>query len=53
VDAARSREDDGATLANLYLQRCFHLIAEQYVEVGEIENEIRLLEAGKTFGQES
>lgn len=53
VDAANSGDEGGTTLAGLYLQRCFHLISEQYVKVGEIEDEIRTLEARKKFGQET
>ena len=51
VDAARSGDDTGAKLADLYLQRCFHLISEEYMKVGEVESQIRQLEAGGTPGQ--
>ena len=51
VEAAGSGDEIGAKLADLYLQRCFHLISEEYVKVGEVESEIRLLEAGGPFGQ--
>ena len=53
MNAANSGDENGAKLADLYLQRCFHLIGEQYVKVGEIEDEIRVLEAGRNSGQES
>ena len=53
MNAANSGDENGAKLAGLYLQRCFHLIGEQYVKVGEIEDEIRVLEAGRNSGQES
>lgn len=46
VKAAKSGHASGAKLADLYLQRCFHLIGEEYVKVGEVEEEIRLLEIG-------
>lgn len=51
VDAARSGDDTGAKLADLYLQRCFHLISEEYMKVGEVESQIRQLEAGGTPGE--
>ena len=51
VDAARSGDDTGAKLADLYLQRCFHLISEEYMKVGEVESQIRQLKAGGTPGQ--
>ena len=44
ADAAGSGEEDAAHLTNLYLQRCFHLIAEEYVKLGQVEEEIRSLE---------
>jgi hypothetical protein len=28
------------------LQRCFHLLAEEYVMLGQVEDEIRSLESG-------
>ena len=51
VNAANSGNEEGTKLAGLYLQRCFNLISEQYVKVGEIEDEIRELEAGRSSGQ--
>ena len=51
VDAARSGDDTGAKLADLYLQRCFHLISEEYMKVGEVESQIRQLKAGGAPGQ--
>ena len=41
--AARPGENAGR-LANLYLQRCFHLMAEEYAMLGKVENEIRGIE---------
>ena len=46
TQAARTGGDRGAKLAGLYLQRCFHLIAEEYVKLGQVEDEIQSLEAG-------
>jgi hypothetical protein len=46
TQAARAGGDRGSKLAGLYLQRCFHLIAEEYVKLGQIEDEIQSLEAG-------
>ena len=44
ADAAGSGGSDAGHRASLYLQRCFHLIAEEYVKLGQIEDEIRSLE---------
>ena len=44
ADAAGSVGDGGSQLANLYLQRCFHLMAEEYVKLGQVEEEIRGIE---------
>jgi hypothetical protein len=46
TQAARAGGDRGSKLAGLYLQRCFHLIAEEYVKLGQVEDEIQSLEAG-------
>ena len=43
--AATAGGDSGSKLAGLYLQRCFHLIAEEYVKLGQVEDEIQSLEA--------
>lgn len=44
AEAAASRDADAGRLANLYLQRCFHLMAEEYVMLGKVEDEIRGIE---------
>ena len=44
AEAAASPDADAGRLANLYLQRCFHLMAEEYVMLGEVEDEIRGIE---------
>ena len=44
ADAAGSVGENAAQLANLYLQRCFHLASEEYVKLGEVEDEIRAIE---------
>ncbi len=44
ADAACSGGDDAARLTNLYLQRCFLLLSEEYVELGRVEDEIRDVE---------
>lgn len=44
ADAASGGGEQAARLASLYLQRCFHLIAEEYVKLGQVEAEIRALE---------
>ncbi len=46
MQAAKKGGDAGSKLAGLYLQRCFHLIAEEYVKLGQVEDEIQSLEAG-------
>ena len=46
TQAAKTGGDVGSKLAGLYLQRCFHLIAEEYVKLGQVEDEIQSLEAG-------
>ena len=42
IQWARSQDQDAPTLTDLYLKRCFHLIHEEYVKLGQVENEIRL-----------
>lgn len=46
AEAAGSVGDNAAQLASLYLQRCFYLMAEEYVKLGEVEDEIRGIEGG-------
>jgi hypothetical protein len=46
TQAAKTGGEKGSKLAGLYLQRCFHLIAEEYVKLGHVEDEIQSLEAG-------
>ena len=48
IAATRAGGSRGARLAGLYLKRCFHLIQEEYASVGQVEAEIRELEAGET-----
>ena len=43
VEAAKSRQ--GARLADLYLQRCFYLVREEYGKLAQLEREIQELEA--------
>ena len=45
ADAAASGGETAARLTNLYLQRCFHLLSEEYVMLGQVEDEIRSLES--------
>ena len=44
VEAVKSSDSRGAKLADLYLQRCFHLVHEDYAKVAKTEEEIRSLE---------
>ena len=47
IAAVKSNEARSANLADLYLQRCFHLVHEEYAQVGETEDRIRRLELGE------
>ena len=47
IEEAKAGGMEGAKLADLYLQRCFHLIQEEYVKLGQVEDQIKALEAGK------
>ena len=42
--AAGSEGENAARLTSLYLQRCFHLTSEEYVMLGQVEDEIRSIE---------
>ena len=44
AEAAGSVGDNAAKLASLYLQRCFHLMSEEYVKLGQVEEDIRGIE---------
>ncbi len=44
AEAAGSGGENAAKLASLYLQRCFHLMSEEYVQLGQVEEDIRGLE---------
>ena len=46
AEAASASGDNAGHLASLYLQRCFYLMAEEYVKLGEVEDEIRGIEGG-------
>lgn len=46
VEIVKSAGENGEELANLYLQRCFHVVHEEYVQLGKVEERIQLLEAG-------
>ena len=48
VEAAKAGGNRGAELAELYLQRCFHLVQEEYVKLGRIEEEIQAFEASES-----
>lgn len=47
VAAAKSGDSRGAKLADLYLQRCFHLIQQEHEKLGQVEEEIKALESGE------
>ena len=44
LDVAKARKGSGEVLADLYLKRCFCLIGEEYVKLGEVEDKIKALE---------
>ena len=44
IESVKAEGTTGARLADLYLRRCFHLIREDYVKLGEVEDEINTLE---------
>ena len=48
VEAAKEGGAQGDRLAELYLKRCFHLMQEQYVELGHVEEQLRTLEGGES-----
>ena len=45
IEVTKANSARDAKLADLYLQRCFYLLQEEYVKLGEVETEIRTLEA--------
>ena len=45
IEVTKASSARDAKLADLYLQRCFYLLQEEYVKLGEVETEIRTLEA--------
>ena len=44
AEAASSGGENASKLASLYLQRCFHLMSEEYVKLGQVEDDIRGIE---------
>ena len=46
VEIIKGSGANGQELANLYLQRCFHVVHQEYVELGKVEERIQLLESG-------
>ena len=44
AEAASSGGENASQLASLYLQRCFHLMSEEYVKLGQVEEDIRGIE---------
>ena len=47
IEAAKLIGNRGTTLADLYLQRCFHLVREEYVKLGQVERRLEALESGE------
>ena len=48
IEVAQGGGKQSAELANLYLQRCFHLTQEEYSKLVQVEDEIKSLEAGES-----
>lgn len=46
IAAVKSNETLSDTLADLYLQRCFHLVHEEYTQVRDTEDRIKRLDLG-------
>ncbi len=44
VEAVKASDSRGATLADLYLQRCYHLVKEEYREMADIDRQLANLE---------
>ena len=44
LEAVKSSEKTGTELANLYLQRCYHLVQEEYGSMDQVEKQIHELE---------
>ena len=49
VQAVKSSDARGAELADLYLQRCYHLVLEEYGKLGQVEKKIGEMERGRTL----
>ena len=45
IEAVKSTDQNAADLADLYIQRCYHLVQEDYGSLPQIEDKIRVLEA--------
>ena len=50
IEAVKSSDEHGGDLADLYLQRCYFLVQEDYGKLGEIDGRIRELEKGPAPG---
>ena len=48
VSAVKSSDSRGARLADLYLQRCYHLVKEEYREMADIDRQLAQMETGET-----
>ncbi len=45
IEATKDRGERGTRLTDLYLQRCFHLMQQEFVKLGDVEAEIKTLES--------
>ncbi len=46
IEAVKASGERGVRLADLYLQRCYHLVQQEFGKLGENEEEIKSLESG-------
>jgi hypothetical protein len=51
LGAAKTSTSTSGKLAQLYLERCYKLVNEDYLQVGEIEEHIKVLESNLAHGQ--
>ena len=51
IEAAKAGDTHAMVLTDRYLRRCYHLIREDYAKLGEIEAEIKELEAAEDQGE--
>lgn len=50
VDAIKEASDDAARLTMLYVQRCYCIVQEDYIMLGNVEEQITAIESGNVSG---